>query len=848
MDPRGGQRPIRASSNPYHCGLSTAESSDGDDDDIPASKPPIVSPSKRLSLSASRLPANRAKRSLSDAVQGGIVLFPGSKKPRNGYNMAPVSRQSLTGSTSDSLHASVQMRSRTNSVSSGDDVREGLVRSVNDALRRLQTRPIQDDFEQQPEPEGASTVRLPDEVESAEQDDAGNHIKDQDSHLPLGIPQRTSGVAALHPDVTNGVLQPTHSTKVLGETTSDRNKQAEPQMQTQVDTVLPPLDDMWGVPSSPGQTVTDDQRIHPVKKRGRGRPPKLSTNNLLDNAPETRKKLGRPRKHYPRLRDETDREHITRIARLQKKPIPFFDDLDPQPSLQPSLVSDGTTPQIALDLDLQLKTEPDEDAVGTVNHAEPSAGETSADRVLCHDDNHAQHEPTECNDGEPTNSTVEESYGTLSESIDGLDSNSDGSSELGQAEGSFECDVDAFKARQTSHPEDEEIFEDPSDDDVLAIHLDEQPLQQLCQLLGDKSWAGVRKGWQWRQFRYDHGETKSAQALLPLLTKLERLYEAAPKAPNLSEQNRFLREHANMLRYYFYKIRKIIQHIRNERLSVPKNDETAQNTDPRKSKRITRDLVLYVVPMFAHVLASIWGLGGKTRTGRLPRKSSFTSTVVELLKRALGWIMVLHPRLLSELARCPLDEEPEDSDKKRAWHERNDRRQHIGPLLNDLYETISAAPDLLVEAEAHAKEELRQHQQQLRREEQRKIQQKAAEEARRALVAERKKQSLLSIRALHDRLESPATSSRPSSSVTLQSADWTIEEQKLLFDRLQASYPVCPDLNDLRWELNKTVAQTVAMTEQMLQKMLKKVLVGYSPEERAAKLRQIMHTSGVVGI
>ncbi|KAI1356130.1 hypothetical protein F5Y01DRAFT_268603 [Xylaria sp. FL0043] len=848
MDPRGGLRSIRASSNPYHCGLSTAESSDGDDDDIPASKLPIVSPSKRLSLSASRLPANRAKRSLSDAVQGGIVLFPGSKKPRNGYNMAPVSRQSLAGSSSGSLHTSIQTRSHTNSVSSGEDVREGLLRSVNDALRRRQTRPIQDDSEQQPEPEGASTVPLLDEVESAEQDDAGDHIKDQDPRLPLGILQRTSGVVASHSDVTDGVLQPSHSTTVPGETTPDRNKQAELQVQTQVDSLLPPLDDVWGVPSSPGQPVTSDQRTHPVKKRGRGRPPKLPANDVLDNAPETRKKLGRPRKHYPRLRDETDREYTIRIARLQKKPIPSCDDTDPQPSLQPFLVSDGTTPQIALDPILQLKTEPDEDAVGTLNHAGASAVETSVDKVLCHDDRHTQHESTECNDGEPTNSNVEESDGTLSESIDGFDSSSDGSSELGEAEGSFESDVDAFKARQTSHPEDEEIFEDPSDDDVLAIHLDEQPLQQLCQLLGDKSWAGVRKGWQWRHFRYEHAETKSARALLPLLTKLERLYEAAPKAPSLSEQNRFLREHADMLRYYFYKIKKVVQHIRNERLSVPEHDETAQNTDSRKSKRMTRDLVLYVVPMLAHVLASVWGLGGKTRTRKSPRRSSFTSTVVELLKRALGWIMLLYPRLLSELARCPLDKEPEDSDKKQAWHERNERREHVSPLLDDLYETISAAPDLLVEAEAQAKEELSQRQQQLRREEQLKIQQKAAEEARRALIAERKKQSLLSIRAIHDRFESPATSSRPSTSVTLQSADWTIEEQKLLFDRLQASYPVCPDLNDLRWELNKTLAQTVAMTEQMLQKMLKKVLVGYSPEERAAKLRQIMHTSGVVGV
>ncbi|KAI0433729.1 hypothetical protein F5Y09DRAFT_42865 [Xylaria sp. FL1042] len=847
MAPRGGLRPhgqgsIRPSTDPYQCSLSTAESSDGDDDDIPASKLPVVSSSKRLSLplSAARLPSNRAKRSLSDTARDGIVLYPGSKKPRNGYNMAPVSRESLAPSTSDSLRTSIQTRSRANSLSSGDDVREGLIRSVNDALRGLQARPIRDDAEEQLESEGAPTRNLLNEAESEEQDDAGDNVDDQDSRLPLDTPRQTSGTVSVHPDIFSGVLQATHSARVLGEGTPNRDKQAEPEIKTRVDTVLPPQGDMWAISNSPGQPIISGQRLPPVKRRGR--PPKLPARTVLEGAPDTKKKVGRPRKYYPRLCDETDEEYLTRIATLRKKPIPSFYDSNTQSSQQPSPVTNGTAPQIALELDLQPKSEPDEDAVWTLNHVEPGARETSVDRAPCHDDKLAQHEPTESNDDRPTNSNVEESDGTLPEFIEGFDSDID------QSEGSFECDVNAFKAHQTNHPEDEEVFETPSDDDVLAVHLDDQPLKQLCQLLGDRSWAGVKNGWQSRYFRYEHAQTKPARAILPLLTKLERLYQAAPKAPNLSEQNQFLRKHADMLRHYFYKIKMVVQHIRNERLSIPEHNETVQNTNPRKRKRMTRDLVLYVVPMLAHVLASAWGLGGKTWTNNSPRQSSFTSTVVELLKRVLGWIMVLHPRLLSELARCPFEDEPKHHRAKRAWHERNDRREHISPLLDDLYQNISAAPDLLLDAEAHVEEELKRRQQQLEREKQLKIEQKAAEEARQALVAERKKQSLLSIRAIHNRLESPATSSLPSSSVTLQSAGWSIEEQRLLFDRLQASFPVCPDLNDLRWELNKTVAQTVAMTEQLLQKMLKKVLIGYSTEERTAKLREIMHTSGVVGI
>lgn len=201
--------------------------------------------------------------------------------------------------------------------------------------------------------------------------------------------------------------------------------------------------------------------------------------------------------------------------------------------------------------------------------------------------------------------------------------------------------------------------------------------------------------------------------------------------------------------------------------------------------------------------------------------------------------MVLHPRLLEELKRCSLEEnpgKPEGHRLQQAWQRRNVKREEIGPLLDNLYQVIAAAPDQLAEAEIHAREELQQREQQLRQE-------KLDDEARQALVAERKKRSLLSIHGIHYRLESSATSSRRPSSRSSRSAEWSVEEQRILFLRIQASFPVCPDLKDLCFELNKTVAQTLAMTEDILRKMLAKVLVGYSPEEQAAELRRIMHTS-----
>ncbi len=866
MEPRGrlrshGQGSIRSPTDHYQRNLSAAESSDEDDDDIPANKPPSVSPSKRLSLSATRLSVQRAKRSLSDTVRGGIVLYPGSKRPRNGYNMAPISRESLPRSTPDALRARSPTHFCTDSLSSEDDVREGLVRSVNDALRHLQARQTQDDTEQQLELGGAPNLHVLHKAESEEWGDAGNCVD---------IHHLVPGTLPLHPDVLNGVgeeikqILPAsegHSATVPVGATPNREKQAQTEVQTRMYTVLPSLHDKWEVPNLPGQPIAVEehteaplcrsQTLQPTKKRGR--PPKFSAKTSPNEAPDTgKKKLGRPRKHCPPLRDETDKDHNARIGRLQMGIIPSFLGPDTQVLRQSSLILNDTTPQTAPGLDLEPKAEPGEDAGWSLNHAELSVRDINVDNQSTdfgRDDKLTQCGPIEYNDGGHPDSDANKTDGTLSEFIDGFDSDSGSRSDVDRSfKDSFECDVDAFNARQFSHLEEDDVFESPLDDDVLAIHLDHQSLKQLCKLLGDNSWAGVKDGWQWQYFHYEDAKTKPARALLSLLTKLERLYQAAPKAPNLKEQNRFLREHADMLRYYFYQIKIVVEHIRTKRLEIPERNETTQNTDPRKRKMMMRDLVLFVIPMLAHVLASVWGLGGKTWTKISPGKTSFTSATVELFKRVLGWTMTLHYRLLSELERCPLEERPEGQGEQQAWLRRNGRREEIGPLIDNLCQVILDAPDQLAETKARAEEELKRHQRQLRREKQLQIEQKAAEEARQALVAERKKKSLLSTHAIHHRLGSPAVSSQPSSSLTLRSTEWSIEEQRLLFLRIQASFPVCPDLDDLRWELNKTVAQTVAMTEQILEKMLARVLIGYSAEERAAELRQIMHNSGMVGL
>ncbi|CAJ2499874.1 Uu.00g027270.m01.CDS01 [Anthostomella pinea] len=82
--------------------------------------------------------------------------------------------------------------------------------------------------------------------------------------------------------------------------------------------------------------------------RKRGRPPKSGEpSQMRESAPppepepsadgaKKKKRQGRPKKYYPKLEGETDREYTIRVARLRKEPVPFFADTEPQAGAESS--------------------------------------------------------------------------------------------------------------------------------------------------------------------------------------------------------------------------------------------------------------------------------------------------------------------------------------------------------------------------------------------------------------------------------------------------------------------------------------------------------------------------------
>ena len=64
-------------------------------------------------------------------------------------------------------------------------------------------------------------------------------------------------------------------------------------------------------------------------------------------APGSKRKKGRPKKVYPRLDDETDREYAIRIARLRKKPLPVFSEDEADTTPVPNSAAEYTDANVA---------------------------------------------------------------------------------------------------------------------------------------------------------------------------------------------------------------------------------------------------------------------------------------------------------------------------------------------------------------------------------------------------------------------------------------------------------------------------------------------------------------------
>ncbi|KAI1472867.1 uncharacterized protein F4812DRAFT_30013 [Daldinia caldariorum] len=426
--------------------------------------------------------------------------------------------------------------------------------------------------------------------------------------------------------------------------------------------------------------------------------------------------------------------------------------------------------------------------------------------------------------------------------INELSSDDEDLSDFDFSEDGFAQDLARFRARYPKGYKGSEITQRPQEDDLTA-HLDPSGLRKALQLMGHDAWSGKGRKWHERPFYFDYMQPGPVRTLLKLLTRLERLLVAAPKAPRIEEQNKFFYEHNDLLSYYFSKINSIIHHIR-------KLSRSQRKKEIKKHDQMAKDIASLAIPMLFHVLASAWWLGGD----KYGFRASFTISTIELLMRILGWIGPLYRPLLRAQRQQPDVEEEEEEDKDTAPQRKyrrikQQKREELEGILNELKEVVEAGPDMLEKEEDRRNQEYHIRQERLKRQEEIKAKLKQDEELMMMAIQEQKRRSLLSLRHVYIPLSQSrlSTSTRQSSAQELpqiqpsqDANDWTVEEKIYLFKKIQESYPNLLDLDDVRWYLDRTLADTEAMAEELLNQMLETVRPEQAAADRNAHVQEIM--------
>ncbi|KAI1263266.1 hypothetical protein F5Y18DRAFT_133940 [Xylariaceae sp. FL1019] len=877
MHPQGGLRgrrlePISEPNNRYPVEPSAYDvesSSDEDDEGIPAT----ISPLKRPAAPVGVHPSAATKRPLSG--KPGIVLYPGSKRRKMADERrmprCPPSNSTYT-SSSPSVAFTPPHRPSANSFSPDNHVQEGLLSSVNAIFRRSHGTHGQQGGDR--------------DFFSAGDDELGAEPLNLDLSMPATMHGLLSGVGdrfddpvgpLIDADMNAEILSGADSPAVVATQAPPEVTMADTKFATSHEPVIPASQsksDIWDIPSSLRETIEMDNYTSQPAKGGRPQKQVLkpgSQASLSHGFPDPCKSTVDGPEHGPGLltHDESAEpgvagktDHLLQnqdavdqlsdsasiATQSQDSDADFLAPRSRTESQEAEQETSLFVPQETAETDEEIaESDIEEEAViltrdpylfeVTDEEASDSGGRDG--QYFDHAEDDKEHVEDEVENHEDDDSDNDEADDDRLSMVDDFEDESDYGDDVDlSALETFERDVEDFRNRAMVHVDDSETLEYSSNENLTAVYLDHVPLRRICSLLADTAWLDTRAGWQDIPLSTTIPETKSAQALISVLRKLERLYLATPRAPHLKKQNEFISSHADLLSHYFHKIRRIVDHIRQQRLGVP------QHPDPRYRKRVARDLVHAVFPTLIHSIASAWSLGGTDWA-----QGNFTTATVELLRRGVGWSRLLYSHLLRELKLSPLEKKPESKYRRMIWRKWNEKRMDLKSVLDSLHEIVADAPDQLASLEARQLQQAAARRQRMLEEQRRNLEMTAErqrkEEAEKAASAERQKRAIMSMRGIHYPLvSSSAPPSEPSRSMTPKAAEWSREEKTFLFRRIQEAYPRVPDLDQLHWELNKSVDDTAKMTEKLLKKMLAAVKPEQTEHERDAFIQRMMKKEG----
>ncbi|CAJ2505330.1 Uu.00g127240.m01.CDS01 [Anthostomella pinea] len=827
-----------------HDNQSDSESSSEDEEGIPA-KAASRSPSKRPS--AQFLPpvdTTSYQSSLKrPSATPDLIFYPGplkKRKVRDSWGNPRGARPYPTPVSTVSTHAALVATDTTSGGGSasgsttGDEVPAGLINRLNAALHQ----PLDDKTRWKDETPETPTHQLLGELNPEDEDEAEARIQPENQdEIPQQGDRGTVAETPI-PDLANGVGQfdwQQNNALLSGlaeEAAHEREPPISPESSLFVKDMVDEEDDVQSESGSDRVQLTFDQQSHNHTILG----PKTGSGYDQDGVdvwdiPQPPEQPQRPEEHAVTDSLEGTR---SRTRQNEKRRAP----------------GESPGPQLATVSGVEAGASVDEEDVLHTTDNQQDRSQHGDDQEDAEDHlnrNSDQGSNQGSNQNVERNADDEGSQfdDTGVEEMDDIETGDESYADIElSAEESFGADVQRFRTMHRPNNKEAEIFTGPAADDLIAIHLDQEPLREMCKLMRNTAWTGFKGGWQWRPLSFDDdAKTKPAKTILQLLSKLERLYSAAPKAPHIAEQNEFLHDHADLLSHYFSEIKLAVDNIREQRLASMVQNKSPLNCDAEKRKSMATELVQLVIPMMIHILVQAWSLGGRNWFDM-----SFTAATTECLRRAVGWIRNLYRPLLVELKRRPLKKRPKNKSKQNSWRETNEAREELEPLIEDLRKVISNAPDELWREERRITREREDRCWSLKRQEEIKLERKLEAEARRRDIEERKTRSLMSMRGIHYPLGSlqdstprvlPASPSpRPSPGLS----EWSFEQKLYLFRQIQRSCPNLPDMDNICWQLDKTAKDVEDMAAQQLGMMLEAVEPDTSAESRGAEVRRIMHS------
>ncbi|ORY62582.1 uncharacterized protein BCR38DRAFT_439126 [Pseudomassariella vexata] len=378
----------------------------------------------------------------------------------------------------------------------------------------------------------------------------------------------------------------------------------------------------------------------------------------------------------------------------------------------------------------------------------------------------------------------------------------------------FALDVQNLRARPIKYDEDSVFFDAPPASESTIIPLSSTEFKAVHKFMKRRGWTGYQRNWEAEILRRDPSTT-GGKVLLRYLLKFERLVRMTPKALRIAEQNRFLNEHSDLLRFYFYQIDANIDRIRSRLPSFTTESEIAE-AKLKKRKAMARDLIKVIIPMLVRVLGRAWNLGDAAEVG-----SSFSSSTIQLLARVVGWLQKLYKSCACESEKWQLEKKPETQYALVQWQKDIRSREQLGPLLNELHAVLSQAPDDLLREEQRIQDKEERHLRSLARQEQLKINWKRQEEARQRGIEEQNQNVARSIRGRPPLpRRTPAPSSQTSSPMPqYQPVGWRKEEEDFLWKMMRDTLldMKLPHLARIAMMISHTEGETIEKAQEILE-------------------------------